>query len=1051
MFVCCCALLLALLTLPDIAAGKPADATTATEFAPIGAGQPFAVEIITETLIDATGFLWIGTRDGLFLHNGQEFRKFQHELHDPTSLTSNGIRGILEDSRGRLWINTISGGLNRLDRGNWRFSSWRHDRNDPASISHDGVFALAEAPAGKLWVGTQAGLDLFDPDSGHAEHLVLATGGEFVMDLHVDPHGRLWVATLGQGLFRQNDDGRGFTAIRGGREPAPLDVFTLTHDRDGTLWAGTRAGLYRVDAATLQIVPSGLDLPPDTPPPQNVTALHSTPTGGLWVGTFGSGLFWLAHRSTRLTPVDLGPRGPGALHIDTGALALDRDGSLIVGTFGAGLMRASRRIVDPRTWRAQDEAGPGLTHEDVYALLPDGNGDMLVGSFGGGVDAIDLSSGAVAHKRLPLPASEQRHLSGVTDLMRTPDGWLWATCNEGVYRWREATGEFRYYDSAAAAGGGFPGYSFALLHDHAGRTWIGGAGDGLYLHLPDNDSFRNFRPGANRPQSLSDDFVTDMIEDREGRLWIGTRSGGVNVCRYDRDLVCRHVTARNARKNAGKDTQYLGHDHVTALLEASDGAVWVGTAGGGLNHVVLGPDDAVRSVRRWTRDDGLPDDNVMAMVHAPDGALWLSSHAGLTRLEPVANRLDHYTPTEGLPTVSFNPKAAVAHGDRLYFGSAKGVVSLPFRQPRREASAPPTVIERVIGPDPDDLGSIPAWQMSTLREPWRKPFSLEFAVLGFDGGATRFQYRLTDSTPWIDLGDRGLLTLHALEPGQYRLQVRGRKAGQSWTLAKPLQLVIVPPWWRRNDVRIGAATLGIVLVLGLFAWRMGKLHERHRALRRMTMKLEAAKEEERRHLARELHDEFGQALTTAKINLGLALAQLPGAAGSRRVQDTVQVIDGLIGQVRALSLDLRPPLLDDLGLVPALESHLHAVSQRSDVPIRANLDPRVELPDSDQRIAVFRIVQEAVTNALRHAQATNLEVTVSRMPDGTLIRVQDNGRGFDVQASLTPRASGMGLFGMRERVHGLGGTWSIESQPGHGTVINAHIPATEAADARDPG
>lgn len=1041
----CCPLLLALLCLPAMAAGKAGDAATATEFAPIGAGQPFAVEIITETMIDATGFLWIGTRDGLFLHNGQEFRKFQHELHDPASLTSNGIRGILEDSRGRLWINTISGGLNRLDRGNWRFSSWRHDRNDAASISHDGVFALAEAPAGKLWVGTQAGLDLFDPDSGQADHRVLATGGEFVMDLHVDPEGRLWVATLGQGLFRQNDDGQGFTPIRGGRQPSPLDVFVLANDRDGTLWVGTRAGLYRVDAATLEIVPSGLDQPSATPPPQNITALHPTPGGGLWVGTFGSGLYWRAPQSTRLAPVDLGPRGPGALHIDTGALALDRDGSLIVGTFGAGLMRASLRIAEPRSWRAQDEAGPGLTHEDVYALLPDGKGGMLVGSFGGGVDGIDLASGVVTPRPLPLPASQQRHLSGITDLMRTTDGWLWATCNEGVYRWHETTGEFRYYDPAAnGAGSKFPGYSFALLHDHAGRTWIGGAGDGLYLHLPDSDSFRNFRPRANQPQSLSDDFVTDMIEDREGRLWIGTRSGGVNVCRYGEDLVCRHLTARTG-------TQALGHDHVTALLEATDGAVWVATAGGGLNHVALGADDAVRSLRHWTRDDGLPDDNVMALVHAPDGALWLSSHAGLSRLELAGNRLDHFTPTEGLPTTSFNPKAAVAFGDRLYFGSAKGVVSLPHRQPRRQASAPPTVIERISGLDPDELGSIPAWHMSTLSTPWRKPFSLEFAVLGFDGGATRFQYRLTDSAPWIDLGDRGVLTLHALEPGRYRLQARGRKVGQGWTLAKPLELVVVPPWWRRNDVRIISATLGILLLSGVFAWRMGELQERHRALRRMTMKLEAAKEDERKHLARELHDEFGQALTTAKINLGLALAQLPGPAGSRRVKDTVEVIDGLIGKVRALSLDLRPPLLDDLGLVPALESHLHAVSERSGIPIRAKLDPQVELPNSDQRIAVFRIVQEAVTNALRHAQATTLEVTVSRLPDGTLIRVADDGRGFDAHATLTPSASGMGLFGMRERVHGLGGTWSIESQPGQGTVINAQIPAPGAADARDPG
>lgn len=1046
--------------------------STELKFQTIGSDRPFRAEIITEVLLDRTGFLWIGTREGLFLYDGQRFRKFQHEVQNPDSISSNGIRGVYEDSQGRLWVNTISGGLNLLDRADWTFRSWRHRRNDPTSIIHDGVFAVAEAPNGKLWVGTQAGLDLFDPETGVFTRQVLATGGEFIMALLVDRDDRLWVATLGQGLFHQRADHSGFDPVPRSPKATSLDIFSLAETSSGELWVGTRDGLYVIPSGGDRIVAPALSPDLHAPNLVNVTALQLAKTPSLWIGTFGGGLYRLQLNSNNLESVPLGPEGPGVLHIDAGALAIDGDGSLIVGTFGAGLLRVNNRIPGLETWQVATEENPGLSHQDVYALFPvtangEQNAHLLVGSFGGGLDMIDLASGMARHLALPVPESLGTRLSGITDVQRTRQGTIWATTSEGVYRWNREDDLFQFYEPEQIAGpSGHPGYSYALFEDREGRIWIGSGGGGLYLYQAKRDTFRSFRPEPGNPQSLSDDFVTAIIEDRRGRLWVGTRSGGINICTLDDSLSCRHLGTKG-------DEHVISHDHVTSLLVAPDSAIWAGTAGGGLNRIELDADGKLASVRYWTRNAGLADDNVMSLAFGPEGDLWMATHGGLSRLDPETGAVNNLTQTDGLPTAIFNPKAAVLLDGRLFFGSAKGVVAFDPRDLRGRGPPPPTVIEAVTGLDPQHMPDRPAWQLDEFSVAWRTPFSLELAVLGYGGGSPQFQYRLGSDQSWIDLGDRGRLTLHALAPGEHLLQVRGRLDGYNWTQAQPLQLHVVPPWWRRTAVQAGAAALLLILLLGGFYWRVRELQLRNRELgrlhglrelalgeaktsqrrlqdafvllRRMTMRLESAKEKERQHLSRELHDELGQALTTAKINLGLTLAGPPSDESRNRVKDTIGLIEQLIGQVRALSLNLRPPLLDEMGLVPALEAYLHAISQRSGLPVRAALDAELSLADADREIAVFRIVQEAVTNALRHADASMLEVHLESVEGGVSIRIRDDGKGFDVPGAEHGASGGVGLFGMRERVHDLGGRWSVDSAPRQGTTVTAYIPHAAVA------
>lgn len=1025
------------------------------EFQQLGSVRNFQSDVVTEVMRDRIGFLWIGTREGLFLYDGQRFRKFEHNLQDDASLSSNGVRTMLEDAQGRLWVATITGGLNLLDRAHWRFRHWRTGNGD-RSPSHDGVFALAEAGGGRLWVGTQAGLDLFDPQAGRFRPTALDEGGEFVMALLRDRRGQVWVGTLGEGLFLSKDGGRSFRRVgdENGGTAVPKDVFALAEDARGQVWVGTRAGLFVAGEGGLRaprLQPAAL-----ADALLNVTEIEPLSDGGLWVGTFGVGLYRIDAAQKRLEEVPLGVKGPPGRHVDQGALALDANGGLLVGTFGAGLWRAGTPPLSVQSWTEQSPEAHRLPTEDVYAVQPDGAGGAWVGTFGDGVQHL-LPDGRMQPVALPEQAPAGL-IDGVIDLLQMPDGTLWAATSGGVYRFNSGTGAFRLYrhpDPATA-------YSVALLRDRAARLWVGTGGGGLLLYRPASDDFRQFLPGKD-PHSLPGDFVTVLRQDRGGRLWVGTRSNGVGICTLRQArLACERITAR-----ADGPAPTLSHYHVTDLFEASDDLMLVGTAGGGLDRLHLDAAGKAVDVARLSRADGLMDDNVMALAPAPDGALWVATRSGFSRL--AGGEIRNFGPNDGLPNTVFNQKAVAAIDKRLYWGTQQGLVAVDPRVPVVRKIAPPTVIASIEGL-PDELQpDVPAWQAQSLRVPQGQPFSLEFAVLGYSGGDPEYQYRLRPNESWIGLDERGQLTLHALAPGDYDLQVRGRRAGSAWTSAAPLRLSIVPPWWRRPAVQ-GAAWLALVLALVAgFAWRTRALQRRNRELqaiqlqredaleaarvsrgqledafarlRGLTMRLEAAKEAERKHLARELHDEFGQALTAAKINLRLALTDASAPGTESRIADTVQLVDGLISQVRALSFDLRPPLLDEMGLAPALEGYLGATSQRSGVPVRVRIDPGLPALGTEREIMLFRIVQEAVTNALRHAGARSLDVSLQRAGGDIAVEVRDDGRGFDLDA--VNAGHGLGLPGIRERVHELGGELALHTSPGGGTRLSAIIPLGE--------
>jgi PAS domain S-box-containing protein len=216
------------------------------------------------------------------------------------------------------------------------------------------------------------------------------------------------------------------------------------------------------------------------------------------------------------------------------------------------------------------------------------------------------------------------------------------------------------------------------------------------------------------------------------------------------------------------------------------------------------------------------------------------------------------------------------------------------------------------------------------------------------------------------------------------------------------------------------------------------------ALQIFSRQLIEAQEEERRRIARDLHDQIGQVLTVVKMNLHTVqrICQTPGALPY--IKDNMDVVDEALRVVRDLSFDLRPPQLDDLGLATALHWYVDRYASRTGV----RADVLVELPDHDERFsrevetACFRIAQEALTNVVRHAQTQRVLVQLTRDRNGLLLAIKDDGVGFDptVLRKRGSRAATLGLLGMQERAHTVGGTIEIDSVLTKGTEVRFRFP-----------
>jgi PAS domain S-box-containing protein len=951
------------------------------------------LEHATNVYVVSPNEVWFGCDTAICQWNGKDIRVWDRAVGVPPQRWD----FFLRDKLGNLWARNRDA-LIELASGANRFQTI--DPHVPVQLAFPPELAMDSK--GRILVTTDRGLVIGDPAGWmlvtQKQGLPIAS----VTAILQDAEGSMWVGTYGAGLARWAgyDAWRSFTELEG---LAGSSIWSLLDDPPSGMWVGTAAGLSHGVFSKGTWNWSEVSIPGVG----GVSSLARAKDGALWMRTD-------SHYVARYDPVTrasrrLGPFGQGPYHLQidgAGRVWIADSGSVAVGGDLSRLQDFER--IRP----------PGATESTAFtAVLEDPRGDLWIGSFSG---LFRRSHG----KWFRYDKSSGLRATRITDLTLSPEGDVWVSYSEPK-----------------------------------GADRVRAAGDTVQVE--------NF----DRSKGLISDRVNSTAFDRKGQLWI-LNDHGVAVRRGDTWVQFGRADGLIASGSTGR-----------AFWAAADGAIWIGSE---------------RGLSRYE-----PPDTVEARAE-PLRVKYSEVRIGQKTLDPELGAFVETTPQAFVATFSalllaHGPEVRyryrIAGFDDRWQETTRPEVRLDYLpagryrlevQARRET-------QPWMGPAAAlALEVLPRWYETSLfrgmflalvcaslwlvakvyqRNAAAARQTLERTVKQRTAELQESEQRfrnMADTAPvmiWISGPDK-LCTFF----NQGWLNFTGRtieqELGSGWAasvhpedLNRRFSTYSASFDARRNfemEYRLRRADGEYRWVLdagiprftsdGVFAGYIGcctditQSKSAEHALRELSGQLMRLQEEERRRIARELHDSAGQNLAALKMNL-TRLAHTESSSKSREViADSLTLTNTTLSEIRIISYLLHPPLLDQLGLAGAVRTYIDGINARSPIHVYFEIDPDLGRLAPDLETALFRIIQEGLTNVHKHSGSEQCWVSIRKTDAGVALEIRDDGAGLPagIQASVANGAPtvGLGLSGMRERARHLGGHLEIESSE-RGCVIRA--------------
>ena len=930
-------------------------------------------------------------------------------------LPQDSVHVILQTRDGYIWLGT-EGGLVRFD--GLRFTIY--DTQNTPGLKSNTVQGLAEAPDGALWIGTAGGVVRHRESQFRSFGIESGLPSENVWSVNIDKEGVLWVGTAG-----------GFAELLNGRfvrSPKAMDGdAVVAKDGSGMVWIGTPRGLLPLEGNGTRL--QGLNLQAE------VTAVAFDLKGKTWIGTahglevFGNGVHKRYERKDGL---------PGDR---VTALMTDREGTVWVGA-DSGLARVINGKVE------RFPANDALSSIAVLSLSEDREGSVWIGTDFNGLTILRKQ------KFYSYAFSDTMKNAHVRCVLEDRKGTVWIGTNgSGLKRFANE------HVSGFTTQNGLSSNVILSLAEDADGNLLVGTPDGLNRVQDDKIST------VTAAQGLPEDFIRSIYADKDGSLWVGTRRGLSQI--------------KNGQVTTFTQADGLGSDLVGALLRDRDGDLWIGTLHG-LTRLQGG------RFRTYTKKDGLSGDVITDLYQGEDGVIWIATQdGGLSRFRD--RRFQPFGPDAGFPETIYGmaedsnrdlwlaaktgifqirrsdldglvsgtvSKVAIAsygtsdglrvqecsggghpavwkdHLGAIWFSTAKGVAVLAANHNVLNAVPPPVVLENVSIDDqvfePSQITKVGAGHTR---------LSFEYAGLSYVAPQkVRFKYKLDGfDRAWVDAGTRRVGYYTNVPPGSYVFKVIARNNDGIWNERGLSFKIGVEPhlyqtWWFRSVL----ALLVGLLMYALYYWRLKRVEQQFNLLLR-----------ERNRIAREIHDTLAQGFAGLSVQLELVnrLLVSPTEAVKEHLNRARVLVRESLSEARRSIWELRSQEADSRDLAGRFSKLSRQVSEISgtDVQFRIHgtyrqLNPQVE----DE---VFRIGQEALTNAVRHSGAKRITIDLTFNSRKLKMTVADDGSGFVREKKSSGPDGHFGLQGMQERAEQIRGALTIQSSIGSGTTVSLEAPA----------
>ncbi|HSI74889.1 MAG TPA: two-component regulator propeller domain-containing protein [Lunatimonas sp.] len=1045
---------------------------------------------------DHSGFVWLATSAGLFRYDGYRFVSYFHDPENQNSLAFNRTESLCVSKDGKVWVGTLSKGLDRFDPVTNTFTHFTHNPGDAGSINDNFISFIMEDREGMVWIGTNKGLSRLNPDTGtftqysHNPRDSSSLSHNNVTSIYEDSKGTLWVGTgsywdldpTSGGLNRFNPENETFTRyLHDPHDPNSLlenKVRAIYEDSRGTFWVGTLGdGLHIMDSekgtfTRLQFDPKHPDklsrAPLNGRKNDGITFIHEDVTGAIWIGTLGSGLSRYDPKNGKVSHLIITEtNNTGTMPDNDVFFAYNlNDGMLLIGTLKGNLY-----IINP----IREKFFYQPTGSAVHGILQNADGKIWVCTENG-LKIYDQSEAGIPEVEIKMPLPNNLTSDKLSTIRKDRKGVIWIGGEKGLWRWDQIGNTTTLYAHDAMVPISISeGRVHALHEDQDGILWVG-TEKGLNCLDPRTGIFTRFTHDPDNPNSLGHNFVTTIREDKSGNLWVGTYAG---------------LHKLNRETNTFK--RYLEHAQlISAVREDTSGKLWIGSHGFGLYYFDRQKDEFVRYTDKSTGEYFF--DNVRGIVPDDQGNGWVSSTSGLFKLDQDGKLSASYGEEAGLDAETFSAQGLhKGRKGQIFLGDFYGFYTF-LPEDIKEKKSPPQIVltdfrifDKAAGPEVLGKGDIPLSQVEKIELAHNQnTLALDFAGIHFaDLSQNRHFYKLDNyDEDWRKAGPIPSASYHKVPPGQYVFRVKAGNSEGGWA-EKAISLIIHPPWWQTWWSYTLYGFIGLCFLVGLRQFTVNRERMKHEL---RIQKLEAEKLHEidqlKSRFFANISHEFRTPLTLILGQLDRFLARSPEDnpdqpafqmmhRNARRLQQLINhLLDLSKLEAGSMKLDLKPSDLMAFLKVLVFSFTSHAETKKIHYHFKYPPEQPVVYVDSDK---LEKIITNLLSNAFKFTEpGGKISVTAvieaigkKSLPDTFIItapsstarmlvlRVQDSGIGIpqdqldkifdrfyqaDTSHTRDQEGTGIGLSLVRELVELYSGDIKVESQHGHGSCFTVRIP-----------